>query len=93
MGDVALEADEDVVFMTEVVDDVDITVADGDVVTFPVGKERDALELAMLQNCCDTPSADARSPGHCGSMHPTRAVAKAVALTQDQSNWIGKDQR
>ena len=45
-----------------------------------VGKDRDVLVAACAQNCCATPSAAARSPGHAVEMQSTRPDVKRVAL-------------
>ena len=45
-----------------------------------VGKDRDVLVAACAQNCCATPSAAARSPGHDVAMQSTRPDVKRVAL-------------
>ena len=42
--------------------------------------DNDTLGLARLQKCCETLSAEARSPGHEGVTHPTRVSTNDVAL-------------
>lgn len=42
--------------------------------------DSDTLGIARLQNCCETPSAEARSPGHVGVTHSTRVLINDVAL-------------
>lgn len=42
--------------------------------------DSDTLGLARLQNNCETPSAEARSPGHVGVTHSTRVLINDVAL-------------
>ena len=52
---------------------------------FDVGNgenDNDTLGLARLQNCCETLSAEARSPGHEGVTHPTRVSTNDVALRE-----------